>query len=247
MITGSFTIIVPMYNEARNIRELVARVSRLRNMNFQDIYLILVDDGSTDDSPSILLDVSTHSWISHIRIDRQQGQHHAVIAGFRSALHAGRSGFLGTMDADMDPGPESFADLLPYTGDHDLIVARRVKRLRSPVRTVVTIILRFLCLILRPTRIQDHGSMFRVYSRDVVRCILTFSRHGTFIPGLSLLCARSPTEIPLNALQGTNRMSRYSLRRIVSTGWQMVRLIARYPFGKGISRFCRSDYSADSG
>jgi len=236
MKTGTFTIIVPVFNEAGCIWEIVHRVSKLRNCFPGNVVLILVDDGSTDGSSSVLQDVSTEQWISCISIKRRRGQHSALIAGFNAALRTADLEIIGTMDADMDPGPEAFLRLLPHIAVHDLLIGRRIPRPRSSLRTIVASVLRILCFLLRPNRIHDHGSMFRIYRAELGERIVRYSHHGEFVAGLSLLCARSPVEIPVESFKPVLRASRYSIYRIAHTGWQMIKLILHHPCGIGINR-----------
>lgn len=236
MTTGTFTILVPVFNEATTIPEIVRRVDAVRSSLLGKVLLLFVDDGSTDDSSSVLRGVSTESWVSYTRIEKRVGQHHALLTGFRVALETSDSELIGTMDADMDPGPEAFLLLLPHNHIHDLLIGHRMDRHRSLFRWAVSGLLRLFSQCIRPNRISDHGSMFRVYRTDLAARILQYSNHGAFIPGLSLLCSRSPDEIPIKSLKPVERSSRYSVSRIAQTGWQMVRLILHHPFGIGINR-----------
>jgi len=236
MTTGTFTILVPVFNEATTIPEIVRRVDAVRSSLLGKVLLLFVDDGSTDDSSSVLRGVSTESWVSYTRIEKRVGQHHALLTGFRVALETSDSELIGTMDADMDPGPEAFLLMLPHSHIHDLLIGRRIERHRSLFRWAISGALWLFSQCIRPNRISDHGSMFRVYRSDLAARILQYSHHGAFIAGLSLLCTRHADEIPVKSIKPVERSSRYSFSRIVKTGWQMIRLILHHPCGIGVNR-----------
>jgi hypothetical protein len=135
------------------------------------------------------------------------------------------------MDADMDPPPDGFMTLLPYVPEHDLVIGQRRKRSRSLFRRAATLVLLVFSWILRPTRIRDHGSMFRLYTVDLCRRCLHVRSQGEFLAGVSLLTANNPVEVSVQTSSPVVRSSRYSVRAVFVAGFQMLRLLTRHPFG----------------
>ena len=103
------SVVVPVYNSAPMLMELVARLQPVLRLTNQPFELILVDDGSRDTSWITVVDLSTkHSWIRGIRMLRNFGQHNALLAGIRD----GRFSITVTMDDDLQHLPEELPKLL---------------------------------------------------------------------------------------------------------------------------------------
>src|SRR3954453_424036 len=117
------TIIVPTYNEAPNVSELVRRVEAA--VAHLDAELLFVDD-STDDTPSVIQSVAQHSRVPVRLLHRTEpagGLGGAVVDGMRAA----RSDVCVVMDGDLQHPPETIPRLLARFehGDADVVVASR--------------------------------------------------------------------------------------------------------------------------
>lgn len=105
----SLSIVVPVYGSATILPELVERLSRNLPL-FADKYeLILVNDGSPDDSWAIIEQLSgQHSWVRGICLMRNYGQHNALLCGIRQAANE----IVVTIDDDLQHPPEEIPKLL---------------------------------------------------------------------------------------------------------------------------------------
>lgn len=95
-----FSLVIPCYNEARNLPLLVGRLREtfLRD----DVEVILVDNGSTDDSAAVLSELlAGQSRIRTVRVERNQGYGFGIVAGLRAA----NGSILGWTHADMQTDP----------------------------------------------------------------------------------------------------------------------------------------------
>lgn len=224
-------LIVPLYNEETSLPRLFHELARLRVSLEEQLSVVMVDDASTDATGMLLSTQAKESWITVVRSTKRRGQHQALFLGLEEALRVDHVRVVGTMDADMDPPPEEFMNLLPYVMEHDLVIAQRKKRSRSLLRRAASFALLVLSWILRPTRIHDHGSMFRLYTVDLCRRCLHLRAHGEFLAGVSLLAAKNPVEVPVRGASPVVRSSRYSNQAVFEAGIQMLRLLIRHPFG----------------
>ncbi len=98
------TVIVPAYNEARTVEELLRRVLRVP----LDKQLIVVDDASSDGSGEILERWRDVGRIELVRHERNRGKGAAI----RSGLERARGRFTIVQDADLEYDPEDYAHLL---------------------------------------------------------------------------------------------------------------------------------------
>lgn len=112
-INGSYerdgiSVVVPVYSGARTLAELVERVAATLE-GFTDFEVILVDDGSPDESWSTIESLSSQlSFVRGIRLSRNFGQHNALVAGVRHA----RLPITVTIDDDLQNPPEEIPALV---------------------------------------------------------------------------------------------------------------------------------------
>src|SRR5512144_2203720 len=121
MTLGSVVIVVPTYNEADNINEIVARVRAA--LPAADV--LVVDDGSPDGTGEIadrLAASDQHVQVVHRTV--KEGLGAAYLHGFRVALERGYD-VIGEMDADGSHQPEELPRLLSALDDADLVLGSR--------------------------------------------------------------------------------------------------------------------------
>jgi len=165
------SIIVPTYNEAENIRELIERVeASLKGLDFE---VIVVDDSSPDGTAEIAEELGkTYGNVKVVRRPKKMGLASAVLDGMRIA----RYGFIAVMDADLQHPPELLPKLLERAREgHDIVIASRYiegggvegwsfwRKLMSKGATLLAHM-----LLPRTKRIRDPMSGFFLMRREVV-------------------------------------------------------------------------------
>ena len=119
------SVVVPVFNGAETLQALVARVNREISLSGE---ILLIDDGSTDNSWSRILSLSReHPHVRGMRLSKNVGQHAALLAGVREARHP----MIATLDDDLQNPPEELAHLLKaLTDDVDVVygVPRKIKQ-----------------------------------------------------------------------------------------------------------------------
>jgi len=95
------SLVIPCYNEARNLPALVARCREV--FSRADVEVVLVDNGSTDETPSILPGLlAAQSIIRSVRVDKNQGYGYGILQG----LAASSGEYIGWTHADMQTDPQ---------------------------------------------------------------------------------------------------------------------------------------------
>jgi dolichol-phosphate mannosyltransferase len=120
-------LILPTYNEAENIRAIVAASgSVLAKASPEGHRVLIVDDGSPDGTGEIADGLAAeHEWVEVLHRAEKNGIGPAYLAGFRYALDHG-AGFVMEMDADFSHDPADLARLLAAArGDADLALGSR--------------------------------------------------------------------------------------------------------------------------
>ena len=122
-VMAKYWVVIPAYNEATTIRDVASRAIR------QNENVIVVDDGSTDDTAKVLVGLP----VSVLRNQTNRGKAASLWRGFQQALTAGASGVV-TLDGDGQHAPEDIPRLLTEAvlfPDHVIIGARRRDQRRA--------------------------------------------------------------------------------------------------------------------
>jgi glycosyltransferase involved in cell wall biosynthesis len=105
----SLSIVVPVFNSQNTLPELVDRLSRSLPELSGTYELILVNDGSQDQSWDVIRELSRkNGWVRGVNLMRNYGQHNATLCGVRAARHE----VIVTMDDDLQHPPEEIYELL---------------------------------------------------------------------------------------------------------------------------------------
>jgi len=122
--------VVPARDEAPNLERLVVEVRAALDPLAGAWELIIVDDGSVDDTPMVAALASRDPRVRTLRLAQASGQTRALFAGFAVA----RGEYIATLDADLQCAPADLPTLLAALGDADLACGIRTARTpRYPV------------------------------------------------------------------------------------------------------------------
>lgn len=115
-------IVIPTYNERKNIRELAARIRKV----LPNAPILFVDDDSPDGTGSEIEDLMrSDSLVRLIKRNGKGGLGSAYREGFKQALQDNSSEYVVEMDADLSHHPEALPELLAALREHDVVVGSR--------------------------------------------------------------------------------------------------------------------------
>jgi len=159
------SVVIPVYNGAQTLRSMVNRVA-LTLQPLTSFEIILVDDGSTDDTWLVIQDISSHNTLVRgLRLARNFGQHSALVAGIRSA----RMPVVVTLDDDLQNPPEEIPRLVSALAERDLDVVygipQRVEQVLS--RRVASRLHRLALKSALGVSAGPHLSPFRAFRTDL--------------------------------------------------------------------------------
>jgi undecaprenyl-phosphate 4-deoxy-4-formamido-L-arabinose transferase len=203
------SVIVPILNEAPTLEELADRLVNTLHRVGKSYEVIFVDDGSTDDSVRLLQGLyELHPAIKVIRLNRNYGQHMAILAGFEHA----RGEIVVTLDGDLQNPPEEIPKLLEKIQEgYDVVGGRRFARQDPLRRRLLSSLANVLASRLVGVTMGDYGSMLRAYRRPVVAHLLRCQDRSLYIPALANTFAGSVAEIPVEHRRRAAGESRYHL------------------------------------
>jgi undecaprenyl-phosphate 4-deoxy-4-formamido-L-arabinose transferase len=186
------SVVVTLLDEAAHVDELYARtVAALEGVRAWE--LVLVDDGSTDDTWERLerLHERDHR-LRIVRFKRNFGQHLAMHAGLARA----RGEVIVTMDGDLQNEPEDIVRLVDAVeAGHDVASGRRVARNDAARRTVPSRVINRLLRRFTGVAISDFGCAFNAYRRSAIRPLLSAIGKQKFTKALVVSAGASVVEV----------------------------------------------------
>jgi len=210
------SVVSPCYNEGPGLRQLVQALQETLPEVTPDFEVILVDDGSSDDTLAQLRAVAREDpRFRYLALSRNFGKEAAMLAGMSEA--AGDA--VAIIDADLQHPPELLKRMLPLL-DHgfDQVVAKRTRAGDAAARTFASRIYYRLVNHLMDVRLQDGVGDFRVLSRKAVDALLSLREYNRFSKGLfSWIGFDSATVNYENVLREVGE-SKWGLRRLLNYG-----------------------------
>lgn len=220
-------VIVPTYNEAENIRQLVAEILALPI----PIDVIVVDDNSPDGTGQIAEGLAAEN--GRVRVIHRAGKlglGTAYVAGFKDALSHGYDRIM-TMDADFSHNPRYIPAIVDLSREYDLVIGSRYVRggrtsgCRLSRKFLSWGANRFAKTVLG-LRARDCTAGFRCYRQEVLQSIeldTIFSNGYSFLIEMLYRCQRRGWrvgEVPIlfeNRRRGASKISRQEITRAMYT------------------------------
>ncbi|MEJ2360484.1 MAG: glycosyltransferase [Gammaproteobacteria bacterium] len=221
------SLVIPVYNEEVNLRELVERCVKTCNDIGRTYEVVLVDDGSRDQSIEMIKQASAeHEQIVGVLLNRNYGQHSAVMAG----LAQSRGDVVVTLDADLQNPPEEIPKLLAEI-DKGADVVGSVRQLRkdSLFRKLSSALINKAVQMATGVLMHDYGCMLRAYRRQVVDAMLQCHERSTFIPVLGNMFAHKTAEVAVEHAKRENDQSKYSLLKLINLQFDLLTSMTTFP------------------
>jgi glycosyltransferase involved in cell wall biosynthesis len=161
------SIVVPVYNSQDSLPLLVQRISAVFLAEGREYELILVDDGSRDDSWAVVSDLA-HRWsnVRGFRMLRNYGQHNALLCGIRAA----KNPIVVTIDDDLQNPPEEIPKLLSaLTAKDDVVYGTPARESHGLWRDLASQITKLVLQSAMGADTARKVSAFRVLRRSIAR------------------------------------------------------------------------------
>ncbi len=215
------SVVVPVYNEAENLKTLFQRLTATLDRLGRSYEIVFTNDGSRDSSLSLLRDFHRRRprQVRVIDFNGNFGQHMAIMAAFERA----RGEAVVTIDADLQNPPEEIAKLVTaLDAGHDVVGSYRKDRQDSLFRRSASKLLNFVRERITGIRMRDQGCMLRAYRRGIVEQIVASGETSTFIPALAMRYAANPTEVEVEHAARTAGTSKYRLYDLVRLNFDLM-------------------------
>jgi len=222
------SIVIPVYNEEKNIKQLMGRLRPVLKGMQRPYEIIMIDDGSRDGSLSILKKMTGREpALRVVELTRNYGQHAAIMAGFSIV----KGDIVVTLDADLQNPPEEIPKLIQTMekGKYDVVGTIRMGRKDSLFRILPSKIINQVARRITGVKMSDWGCMLRAYRRPVVERMLACHEHATFIPALATVFGKHITEIEVAHEERHGGKSNYPLRKLINLQFDLVASFSNLP------------------
>jgi 4-amino-4-deoxy-L-arabinose transferase-like glycosyltransferase len=210
----ALSVVVPAHDEALNLERLAHDVRVTLDPRGIIWELIIVDDGSTDETGDVLGRLAAADpRIRHLRLPTRSGQTAALVAGF----HAARGRLIATLDADLQCPPRELPVLLTALGEADLACGVRTAR-RDPLRRrIVSGLTNFVRRCVLAPRLRDLACPLRVFRSEALAQLETmiplFDGAHRWLPALFVLGGLRVVQRPV-----THEPRRAGVSKYTATG-----------------------------
>jgi glycosyltransferase involved in cell wall biosynthesis len=233
----SISVIIPVYNEERNIPLLVERLFAVLDGLARPFEVIAVNDGSTDRSIDALREAAAaRAEFKVVNLACNYGQTAAMMA----ALDFASGEIIVPIDADLQNDPADIPLLLAKLDEgHDVVSGWRRDRKDDAIKkNLVSQIANSLISWISGVRLHDYGCSLKAYRRSVIAGVRLYGEMHRFVPIYASWYGARIAEVPVRHHPRVHGSSNYGLERILKVLLDLlvVRFLDRY-LGKPIYVF----------
>ena len=215
MDSPKISIIVPVYNEERNIPILFDEIVKTMEGFEPDFELIFVNDGSRDQSLKIIKELrEKDKRVKYIDFRKNFGQTAALAAGFDFA----EGEIMITMDGDLQNDPSDIPALVKELKEKnlDLVNGWRYKR-KDPFisRKLPSILANKLISWITGVKLHDYGCTLKAYRKEIAKDLKLYGEQHRFIPALAYIEGGRIGEMKVNHRERKFGKSKYGISRTI--------------------------------
>ncbi len=179
------SIVIPLYNEEESLPELLAWIERVCTENKYSYEVIMIDDGSRDNSWDIVKQLSDKNPnIKGIKFQRNYGKSPALYEGFKAAA----GNVVITMDADLQDSPDEIPGLYKMVTEegYDLVSGwKKVRYDNAITKNLPSKLYNGVNRWFSGIKLHDMNCGLKAYKRKVVKSIEVYGEMHRFIPVLA--------------------------------------------------------------
>lgn len=209
----TLSILVPIYNEEGNLSTLYEKLMMALKKAGKPYELIFVDDGSSDGTLEILLDLrEKNPNVKIVSFSRNFGQTAALSAG----IDFSKGDIIIPMDGDLQTDPEDILALLERIGEGYDVVSGWRKGRKDPfmTRRLPSILANKIISWIGGVHLHDYGCTLKAYRKDVLKNIRLYGEMHRFIPIYAQWIGARVSEIPVRHFPRVSGSSKYGMSRV---------------------------------
>jgi glycosyltransferase involved in cell wall biosynthesis len=179
------SIVIPLFNEEESLPELCAWIEKVMLANNYSYEVILIDDGSTDESWKVIGQLrNNNSNLKGIKFQRNYGKSAALNEGFKAA----QGDVIITMDADMQDSPDEIPELrkMIMEGGFDIVSGWKKKRYDNTLtKNIPSKLFNAAARKSSGIKLHDFNCGLKAYKKKVVKSIEVYGEMHRYIPVLA--------------------------------------------------------------
>jgi|TARA_B100000287_G_scaffold258786_2_gene243326 glycosyltransferase involved in cell wall biosynthesis len=180
----NISVVVPLFNEVESLPELCSWITKVMQSNKYLYEVLLIDDGSKDDSWQVIQELSSKNKnIKGIKFRRNYGKSAALNIGFEKA----QGDVVITMDADLQDSPDEIPELYNkiVIDGYDLVSGWKAKRYDPLSKTIPTKLYNWAARKASGIYLHDFNCGLKAYKNSVVKSIEVHGEMHRYIPILA--------------------------------------------------------------
>ncbi len=211
------SIVIPAYNEAESLPELLQWIEQVMQTNAYTYEVIFIDDGSRDNTWQVIEQLnSSHQHVRAIKFQRNYGKSPALNEGFKLAS----GDYIITMDADLQDSPEEIPSLIQVLqdGNYDLVSGwKKVRHDNAFTKNLPSKLYNGVTRRMSGIKLHDMNCGLKIYRREVIKSIEIFGEMHRYIPVLAKAAGFDRIgEKPVQHQKRKYGVSKFGLERFVN-------------------------------
>lgn len=203
-----YSVVIPLKNEESNIVDLIEELEPIMHGLNETWELICINDGSTDNTQTILQNLATKKkYLRILKFNKNYGQSSAFDAGFKAA----KGEFIITLDGDRQNDPADIPLLLEAIEESDLVCGKRKKRKDTWSKRLISFLANKVRSRLCQDGVQDTGCSLKIYRTKSLRHIKMYQGMHRFLPALFVIEGFRVKEVPVNHRERAKGKSKYNI------------------------------------
>ena len=205
------SFVIPVYNEEESLRELHRKI--VENIPNQSYEIIFIDDGSRDNSYSVIQELEAQDKnIKPIRFRTNFGKAAALQAGFDKA----EGDVIFTMDADLQDDPVEIPRFLEKINEgYDLVSGWKKKRKDPITKRWPSKFFNLITSMVFRLRLHDYNCGYKAYTKEAAKSLNIYGELYRYIPAIVWAKGFSVTEIPVTHHKRKFGKSKYGANRFI--------------------------------
>ena len=205
------SLVIPLFNEEESVTPLSHDIRKAMSRLNTDYEVIMVDDGSTDDSLQQLKEIArTDKRFRYFSFRKNYGKSAALQIGFKAAT----SDVVVTMDADLQDDPFEIQNLLKKLEEgYDLCSGWKKKRQDPFIKKISSKFFNYVTRLISGIKIHDFNCGLKAYKKEVVENVKVYGELHRYIPVLAKWQGYTVTEIPVMHHQRRYGKTKFGISR----------------------------------
>lgn len=194
---SKITLLAPAHNEEKNLKTFILRSKKALKKVSPNFEIIIIDDGSTDNSFKLLKKLKkTNSQLKVIRLRRQSGQTAGIMAGISHST----GDIIVILDADLQQDPADIKSLVDpiKKGQADVVTGWRQKRKHSPIVRFIALVEKILNRLFLKVKLNDTAVSPNAYKTKTIKDLSLYGEMHRFMVPILYWRGYKILEVPVS-------------------------------------------------